>query len=263
MAGSIFLVNVGVNASHMARSPIFCDGTFELLPIPDNLPSTKGLCTKYADIKSFNFPYETLTSFVPKSWLDRPCHYDPEFETFTYGDNCDKVPKAFGLRSVAIGDFIFFLARLEVYENSRFTGVAGFYLIGYLCVQQIYKSLCKKPDQISLGKIKGNAHVQRALYIDNIWNGFWVFQGWWDSRRFKYAVPFTIEFACKVLRQASGDSWVISKSRSDLQIIGSYTRTARCIINTNRKNEYVLSDQWWQMLSDFEQTIHVQECRNA
>jgi len=257
------LVNVGVNASHVARSPLFCDGTFECLPIPDHLQSTKGLCTTYADIQSFNFPNETLTSFVPKSWRDRPCHYDPEFETFTYGDNCDKVPKAFGLRSATVGDFIFFLARLESYGNSGFTGVAGFYLIGYLCIQQIYRSLYKKPDPISLRKIKGNAHVQRALYVDKLWNGFWVFQGSSDSRRFKYAIPFTIDFACKVLRQASGDPWVVSKSRSDLQIIGSYTRTARCVINTTNKNEYAFSDQWWQMLSDFEQTIPVQKCRSA
>ena len=35
MSGRIFLANVGANASHAFRSPVFPDGTFELLPIPE------------------------------------------------------------------------------------------------------------------------------------------------------------------------------------------------------------------------------------
>jgi hypothetical protein len=34
---AVFLANVGVNASHSARSPLFRDGSFTVIPIPDRI----------------------------------------------------------------------------------------------------------------------------------------------------------------------------------------------------------------------------------
>ena len=251
MAGNIFLVNIGVNSSHSCNSPVFSDGTFELLPIPEVSSEASDSSRTYADLLSYNAAYSALTHFLPNTWENKPCHNDPEFESFTYGDNCDRVPKAFGLRSVKEGDFIFFLARLEYYKTGLFTGMASFYLIGYLVVERVYKSLYQKPSMDVLSLIKKNAHVQRALNDSVFWDGFWVFQGSSQSQRLKVAIPFTLEFASQVLRQADGSPWVISDKRSALQVIGSYTRTARCVINSDTDMGIVASNAWWHMVSAY------------
>ena len=51
MAGKIYVVNVGSNASHNFCSPIFGDRTFEFIPIPEDrqLPGTHGL--EYRQLK--------------------------------------------------------------------------------------------------------------------------------------------------------------------------------------------------------------------
>jgi hypothetical protein len=251
VAGNIFLVNIGVNSSHSANSPIFPDGTFELVPIPEDSSLAGGSCRTYADLSSYNVTYLQLTYFLPKNWENKTCHNDPDFESFTYGDNCDSIPKAFGLRSAAVGDFIFFLARLGHYKAGVFSGIASFYLVGYLVVDRVFKSLYQEPTVDILSIIKGNAHVQRALHDPDFWNGFWVFQGSAQSKRFKHAVPFTLEFAAEVLRQADGSPWTTSSKRSELQIIGSYTRTARCVINTHADRGIAASNAWWQMVSAY------------
>ena len=249
MTGNIFLVNIGVNSSHRAKSPIFSDGTFELLPIPEDSSVVSDSRRTYADLPPYNATYPKLTHFLPKNWDNKLCHNDPDFESLTYGDNCDRVPKAFGLRSVKEGDFLFFLARLEHYEAELFTGIAAFYLVGYLVVESVYKSLYQKPSPDVLSIIKKNAHVQRALEESMFWDGFWVFQGSSQSQRLKFAVPFTLEFASQVLRQANGSSWIASFHRSPLQVIGSYTRTARCVINTETDTGIAASKVWWRTVS--------------
>ena len=40
MSGKIYVVNVGTNASHLFCSPIFEDGTFEFIPIPEAVSYT-------------------------------------------------------------------------------------------------------------------------------------------------------------------------------------------------------------------------------
>ena len=47
----IFLVNVGVNAGHGgARSPLFADGTFEWVPIPEPAEWAGPHSVRYADL---------------------------------------------------------------------------------------------------------------------------------------------------------------------------------------------------------------------
>ncbi len=51
----IFLANVGVNASHRFASPLFGDGTFEFITIPETPPDISGEhIVQYCDLKSFN-----------------------------------------------------------------------------------------------------------------------------------------------------------------------------------------------------------------
>ncbi|MSQ06538.1 MAG: hypothetical protein EXR46_04995, partial [Dehalococcoidia bacterium] len=70
MTGRIFLANVGANASHPFASPIFEDGAFEVLPIPEavNLPGDS--LVRYGMLRSFNRPEEDLRAYLPRRWWD-------------------------------------------------------------------------------------------------------------------------------------------------------------------------------------------------
>src|SRR5487761_415392 len=101
--GRIFLANVGVNAAHRLRSLLRQDGSFTLVTIPEqrDLPG----CVRYGDVPA-------LRAAVPGQYWPRTTHYDPEFDTLTYGDNCGWAPRAAALKSCRPGDWLFFIARL-------------------------------------------------------------------------------------------------------------------------------------------------------
>ena len=82
----LYLINVGANSSHGPLfSPLFEDGTFELLPIPErdsNLDSSRQ-AVHYRDLPSYYQPGDRLLRYVPQAIWDVACHNDPEFESFT------------------------------------------------------------------------------------------------------------------------------------------------------------------------------------
>src|SRR5205814_5729289 len=91
-----FLANIGANASHRARSPLFADGSFVLYPIPEP------------------YPWAAPMRRLPGAWGDLAVHVDPDLEGDppTYGDNCRTAGRAFSLRRAQPGDTIVFVARL-------------------------------------------------------------------------------------------------------------------------------------------------------
>ena len=66
MSGRIFLANVGANTSHPFQSPIFDDGTFELLPIPEGRNYPGESLVRYSDFRSFNHPEESLLAGISR-----------------------------------------------------------------------------------------------------------------------------------------------------------------------------------------------------
>lgn len=237
-SSNIYMVNVGSNASHNFCSPLFPDGRFEFLPIPEDRELSKYQSTRYKDLKSYYNANSYLTQFIPKQMLERTAHNDPEFNTFTYGDNCDINSRAAGLKSVKIGDYIVFIVRLCLWINGRFTSKYGFYLIGFLEIEEILPSVTNRPNKTVLEKFAKNAHVLRGQNDDALWDSFWIFKGSEKSQRFEKAVPITKGIASQVFRQADGRHWKWPDSRSDLQIIGSYTRSCRRIIEANDSEEH-------------------------
>ncbi|MHB8620248.1 MAG: Nmad3 family putative nucleotide modification protein [Chloroflexota bacterium] len=217
-SGRVFLANVGVNASHRLVSPLLADGRFTLVTIPEDQRLEGPSLVRYGDL-----PH--LRAAVPEGCWHLATHYDPEFETLTYGDNCGRAARAAALKACRPGDFIFFLARL--------VGAAGplFALVGFLAVEAVLPDVRGRPDKASLARFKSNAHVRRALADGRYWDGFWVFAGGPASRLFRRPVPIGREEASLLLRNATGAAWVWPAHRSELQVIGSYTRTCRCIID--------------------------------
>ena len=247
MPGRVFLVNVGANAAHPYASPLFDDGTFELLPILD--PDARGPHLVYfRDLRSYYHPHQDLLQYVPQRLRDTPVHHDPEFETFTYGDNCDTSPRAAGLRRVEPGDYLLFLARLVHHRTKE----AGFYLVGYLEMERIFASLKGRlPDKV-VARIGRNAHVRRAEGMSKGCDGFWVFAGSRRSRRLERAVPLDRTLASLLLRDSQGNPWEWPEHRSDLQVIGSYTRSCRCVLDPDRQGHGDRLEALWRTVAAYD-----------
>ncbi len=231
MAGRIYLANVGANASHGFASPLFHDGTFEFLSIPEDRDLTGPQVVRYRDLRSHNLPEMGVLDFVPQRLWNWPAHNDPEFDTYTYGDNCETSPRASSLRRMDPGDLLFFLARLVAWMDGGPTKRYGFYLVGVLEVAEVLRDVRSRPSRAALDRFGANAHLRRGLTDARLWDRFWVFGGSSRSRRFHRAVPVTRDLADRVFTSADGLPWRWDGLRTELQVIGSYTRSCRCIID--------------------------------
>ena len=194
-----FLANVGANAAHRVRSPLYADGSFVLYPIPEH--------------QAWATPMRQL----PEVWGDRAVHLDPDLDGDppTYGDNCRTAGRAYSLRGAEPGDVIVFVARL----HPRSGQPPAFFLVGELAVAEVKPDLTEDPGP---GWWDGNAHVRRAR-AGAPWDSFWVFRGDGRSRLYDRAIPFGRTEADHVF----GRAWRWREERSELQTIGSYTRAVR------------------------------------
>ncbi len=78
------LLRVGIDkGTDGTLAPIFSDGTFEYIPISEGDPFTEENRTYENTIGVTGKP---LSTYLPKKIKNKIMHYDPEFETFTYGD---------------------------------------------------------------------------------------------------------------------------------------------------------------------------------
>jgi hypothetical protein len=121
----IAMLRIGIDSgSGGINGPLFQDGTFEYIPIPDNFGkdnrtygNTPG---KHGKLLIEYFPESRRKTVTHQS-----IHYDPEFITFTYGDPTP--PKA-GLRHLERGDMLVFYCGLKGWD---FASPPALYLLGY------------------------------------------------------------------------------------------------------------------------------------
>jgi hypothetical protein len=122
---NLALLRIGIDSgSGGIQGPLFQDGTFEYIPIPDY--SGKDERT-YGNVTGRHG--RKLVEYFPASrragMVNQPIHFDPEFATFTYGD--PTTPKA-GLRRLQQGDMLVFYCGLEGWG---FNSPPALYLMGY------------------------------------------------------------------------------------------------------------------------------------
>ena len=107
---NVVLLRVGIDTGCGGiHSPLFRDGTFEFLPIPD----TRGL-----DVRTYGNSVGRVGRPFAEYFPNRKqakaraqaMHVDPEFESFTYGDPTS--PKQ-GLSEMSPGDLLVFYAGME------------------------------------------------------------------------------------------------------------------------------------------------------
>jgi hypothetical protein len=220
-----FIINVGANASHAPlRSPIFDDGTFFFVPIPE---ADEGL-PRYRDVLPEALPY------LPAAYRDERTHNDPEFATFTYGDYPVSTGRAGLLKQITPGDYLCFLARLVMWsrKDGGFMDRAAFYIVGYFEVGEVFQNVPLSPPESVLRAVANNAHVRRLRGPEDY--RLWIIKGTSNSRLLRRALPFDRKLADRVMRDTNGDRWSWDPLRTDLQVIGSYTRSCRMISDPDR-----------------------------
>jgi hypothetical protein len=111
----------GIGGIH---GPLFRDGSFEYIPIPDRFGVDERTYANTTGLKG-----RPLIEYFPRyrqtKLRDRSIHFDPEFDTFTYGDPTR--PKA-SLRRLEEGDMLVFYCGLEGWN---FISEPALYLMGY------------------------------------------------------------------------------------------------------------------------------------
>jgi hypothetical protein len=121
----VAMVRIGIDTgSGGIHGPLFQDGTFEYIPIPDGFGKderTYGNTTgRYGKELVDYFPEARKAKVA-----NQAIHFDPEFATFTYGDPTS--PKA-GLRHLQQGDMLIFYCGLEGWD---FKSCPALFLMGY------------------------------------------------------------------------------------------------------------------------------------
>jgi hypothetical protein len=199
-------INVAANTNLPGfRGPIYPDGSFEYVPIPEREPTGEQVPT-YADLD--------LRLPIPDDVADTPVHLDPEFagyadcDRYTYGD--EHGVKAGPLSDLATGDYLFFYATLSTHDwpggtgpeddagsgddtrsaDDRLDWIAadwGAYLIGHFRVRRAltgeqYRDLPADEQAV----FASNAHVRRADFDAKV-----LVEGDDDSRLYDYAVPLS------------------------------------------------------------------------
>lgn len=124
----VVLLRVGIDtASDGMLGPVFADGSFEFVPIPD------GHCLDSRTYGGTRGRHgASLLEYFPENlqtkYRNQPIHFDPEFKTFTYGD--PTTPKA-SLRRLQKGDLLVFYGGLRGWDIHV---KPGLYIIGYFRV---------------------------------------------------------------------------------------------------------------------------------
>jgi hypothetical protein len=151
---NIVLLRVGIDTGCGGiHGPLFRDGTFEFIPIPEKYK--EGEDRTYGNTQGRQG--RKLIEYFPERHKDtmrsRPIHADPEFDTFTYGDPTSLKAR---LRDLKNGDILAFYAGLKGFG---FESEDALYLIGYFVVQEAGKA--NQFSSVELRTLFGrNAHVR-------------------------------------------------------------------------------------------------------
>ena len=149
------LLRVGIDkGTDGALAPIFANGTFEYIPLSEKNQNTLETKT-FNNTMGVNGVY--FSQYLPKKIKHRKLHFDPEFETFTYGDQTAKRNYLLKLKK---NDLIVFYSGLTPHKNQIHE--EGLYIIGYFTVDNVIDFNKLSNDEIiSQSKLlKNNAHIK-------------------------------------------------------------------------------------------------------
>ena len=169
----VVLLRVGIDSgSGGMQGPLFADGSFELIPIPDS----SGLGQTYGEtLGRKGLP---LSEYFPSSRRQKmhaeTMHLDPEFDSFTYGD---PTPPKRGLRHLENGDLLVFYAGLQGWDHRS---PPALYIVGYFVVDWAGVAAESLEEQVQ--RCQGNFHVKHEAIYANQRNRLVLVRGGPGSR---------------------------------------------------------------------------------
>ncbi len=244
-------INVGANTNQPGfRGPIYPDGRFRYVPIPEDQPTREPVPT-YADLDLDGVP-----GYDPAALGDRPVHLDPTFaaypccETDTYGD--PHPVKAGPISELSPGDWLLFYATLSTVDPGHSTPWMapewGAYLIGEFRVERVVA-----PDSAALDndladardpadaldpadrrRFRTNAHLRRERFDARV-----LVAGHPEaSRLYERAIPLSSRDAGsdpnRLVTELSADSGKGPWWRRPLRFDETATATLRTIVDDRR-----------------------------
>lgn len=163
---NVVLLRVGIDSDCGGiQGPLFEDGTFEFVCIPDR---NQASVHTYGNM--LGRTGKPLVGFFPESrrklMAVQTVHVDPEWETFTYGD--PTTPKR-SLRDLTLGDFLVFYCGLQKWdadggwtpEHRPALYLAGFFEVAFA---DMAREFDKKVLKTEFGK---NFHVRYSTLFEH------------------------------------------------------------------------------------------------
>jgi hypothetical protein len=154
--GKALLLRVGIDSGCGGTlGPIFPDGTFEYIPIPEIPEYVSPRSTYFRQLPARHGG--ALEQYVPPRYRKAAAHYDPEFETFTYGDPGKQ--KRSQLLRLDKGDLLVFYAGLRPVGEQ---GTGRLYIIGFFTVAAVEAITATNPwPPRDVPHLLKNAHLRR------------------------------------------------------------------------------------------------------
>jgi hypothetical protein len=192
MTKQVVLLRVGIDTGCGGiQGPLFEDGTFEFICIPDR--KRVSVHTYGNTVGKYGKP---LVGYFPESRKEQMAgqhvHVDPEFETFTYGDPSS--PKR-SLRNLKLGDILVFYCGLQEWDfESGWNGDRrpALYLAGYfeVALAGMAADFDKKVLRSEFGK---NFHVRYSTVFVQQKKDLVLVKGGPGSRVFRKARQISVE----------------------------------------------------------------------
>ena len=157
------LLRIGIDkGTDGTLGPIFEDGTFEFVPISERDAESQEERTYGNTIGRSGKP---LATYLPPRLRHKTMHFDPEFDTYTYGDPTAKRKYLLNLEK---GDLLVFYAGLAPYQNIVYQ--EALYIIGFFTVQKVidFNILSVKEIRTCRQLYGNNAHMKRSYSTENL-----------------------------------------------------------------------------------------------
>jgi Nucleotide modification associated domain 3 len=157
------LLRVGIDkGTDGILAPIFKDGSFEYIP-PSEIDLDSSESRTYESVVGTTG--KSLATYLPGKIRKCKIHFDPEFETFTYGDSSSK--RNFLLK-LEKDDILIFYAGLTPFKTKIYR--EALYIIGYFSVQKVidFNQLTKSQIKEYHDYFPKNAHLKRKHDIKDL-----------------------------------------------------------------------------------------------
>lgn len=183
----VALLGVGADGTNTVPTPpIYQDGTFEYIPIPEREGPEGTIEDRTYGNTDLRHQEKSVAEYVDSitpgaggpeisgdDLVDWPFHYDPNFDSLTYGESTNRGSYAKILRELERGDIVAFYTGLQS-PDSRYTDR---YIIGYFTVDSVldlqnlpyddkivsFSELPREERDRLMEELRENAHTMRYL----------------------------------------------------------------------------------------------------